>query len=121
MFVPSTRPGAGVMSWNHPMIFACPGAYGHSLMEAKSIIYQYSPTGPNPGDSLILERAIPKTQLPMAIPGLDEARKRRKEEMGRTRKRIALEKSTQVIRTEWMPLAESVETGAVRALVVLGE
>jgi len=105
------------------MILACPGAYGHNLMEAKSIIYQYSPTGPNPlaGGSLILEWAIPKTHLAMAIPGLDEARRRWKEEIGRTRKRIALAKSTQVIRTEWMPWAESAETGTVRALVVLGE
>jgi len=105
------------------MILACPGAYGHNLMEAMSIIYQYSPTGPNSlaGGSLILEWAIPKTHLAMAIPGLDEARRRWKEEIGRTRKRIALAKSTQVIRTEWMPWAESAETGTVRALVVLGE
>jgi len=103
------------------MILACPGAYGHSLMEAKSIIYQYSPTGPNPGGSLRLEWAIPKIHLAMEMPGLDEARRRWKEEMGRTRKRIALAKSTQVIRTEWMPWAESVETGTVRALAVLGE
>jgi len=95
------------------MILACPGAYGHNLMEAKSITYKYSPTGPNPGATLLPARAMPKIQLVMVIPGLDEARRRWKEEMGRTRKRILLARSTQVMRTAWMLWSESAETGTV--------
>jgi hypothetical protein len=36
-------PGIGTFSSNHPIIVACPGAYGHILIDDRSGAYKYSP------------------------------------------------------------------------------
>jgi len=82
-------------------------------MESKSTTYKYSPVALNPCANARPERTRPRTTWAMAIPGLEEARRRWKEERGRTRKRVLLEKSTQVIRTLWMLCDASEETGMV--------